>query len=498
MMDWTTLLKSQQADFIKRLKSDRANLLHCRSRGCHSEVMAISGEKLQKIKAFCRQLALEEEQSAPVRDSFRSRWQQQLGKEAIAVYLDELERDSNAPDAVAATWTPEKSIGIAVQAEDGSLDAIRWPVSLELVRQNAIVVCILLREDFDSEPEACKPILAGFLPAKMMAFSDGEAKLGIADLLYIGGLRAYLESLQKQSPSWEWLRTLTGTSSYVYPVAISADARVLASSNYDGSIKLWKLNNGQLRSALSGHSWSFYPVASGGGGQSLASGSTDKKIAQSQAVAGELVQCLPGHTSGVSSVAICPEGQLLISGGYDGAIKVWDLATGNMLRRMAGHSGMVRPIAIAPDGKIIASGSIDKSIKLWHTESGKLLRSLSVEGDTVVSIAISPDGQLLAAGTQDGTIMIWHLNTGELQNTLSGHSGTVRAIAIGADGQTLASGSIEKTIKLWDIETGELRTTLTGHADPLINVVPNPNGQTIDLNLYRHPHPGWLDEGVRG
>jgi hypothetical protein len=34
-MDWTTILKAQQTDFIQRLKS--GDLLHCEKEGQHSE-----------------------------------------------------------------------------------------------------------------------------------------------------------------------------------------------------------------------------------------------------------------------------------------------------------------------------------------------------------------------------------------------------------------------------------------------------------------------------
>ena len=41
-MDWTTILKAQQTDFIQRLKS--GDLLHCEKEGQHSELTVISGD----------------------------------------------------------------------------------------------------------------------------------------------------------------------------------------------------------------------------------------------------------------------------------------------------------------------------------------------------------------------------------------------------------------------------------------------------------------------
>lgn len=492
-MDWTTPLKSQQADFIKRLKSGAANLLRCQTVGCHSELMVISGERLQQIRSQCLQIT-EAEQNAPVRDLMRNHLLEQLGEEALATCLDVLVTRPDSSTGVDFPLTEGSTAGIPVQTAPGSIDSVRWWAHPSQVKQNAAVVCILLPEDISEAQETCSAILAGFLPANLVeASSSAPASFGIADLLYGGGLRSYLESLKSQQTSREWLRTVTCGSTYLYPAALSADGQTLASSSYDGSIKLWKLGNSELIDLLKGHCWSLYPAATGSGGHSLASGSTEKKLHLSHSGTGELLGTLAGHSSGVSALAISCDGQILISGGYDGTIKIWHPAGGEKERRIAAHAGMVRPLAISPDSQILASGSIDKTLKIWYINTGKLLRTLPVHPDPVVAIAISPDGQILASGSQDGTIEIWHRDTGERRNIFAGHAGTVRSLAITDDGQTLASGSTERTIKLWDLQTGALRRTLTGHTDPLINLTPNPSGQTLDLSLHRHPAPGWVE-----
>jgi hypothetical protein len=491
-MDWTTPLKSQQADFIKRLKSGAANLLRCQTLGCHSELMVISGERLEQIRSQCLQLT-EAEQTAPVRDLMRNHLLEQLGEEALATCLEVLVTRQDTNSAVDFTLTRDSTAGIQIQTAHGSIDSVRWCAHPEQLKQNAAAVCILLQEDISEARETYSAILAGFLPASMLQISHAPASFGIADLLYSGGLRSYLESLKSQQTSRDWLRTVTCGSTYLYPAALSADGQTLACSGYDGSIKLWKLGNSELISQLQGHSWSFYPSATGSGGHSLASGSTEKKLHLSHSGTGELLGTLAGHSSGVSSIAISSDGQILSSGGYDGTIKIWHLAGSEKVRRIAAHAGMVRPLAISPDSQILASASIDKTLKIWYINTGKLLRTLPVHPDPVVAIAISSDGQILASGSQDGTIEIWHPDTGERKNIFAGHAGTVRSLAIGDDGQTLASSSTERTIKLWDLQTGELRRTLTGHTDPLINLAPNPNGQTLDLSLFRHPLPGWAD-----
>ena len=61
-MDWISLLNSQQADFLQRLKKTKTNnlgisLLESQVKGCHSEVMAFWGETLTKLLEIARQKA---------------------------------------------------------------------------------------------------------------------------------------------------------------------------------------------------------------------------------------------------------------------------------------------------------------------------------------------------------------------------------------------------------------------------------------------------------
>ncbi|MCT7949650.1 WD40 repeat domain-containing protein [Ancylothrix sp. C2] len=493
-MDWTTPLKSQQADFIKRLKSTPAHLLDSKTRGCHSETVTISGERLKQIRLDCKKLIFQAEQIGSVREILRTYLQQHICEEALAICLDNLitkrdtEERKETQENVHFTLTGSPEIGIHIATAQATPDTAEWNIQPAQLQNNKVIICLLLTETVNEKNSIFHPILAGFLPVDKIANPHISQTLKITDLLYAGGLASYLQTPTIQ-PEKNWLQILTGTSTYVYPLAISGDGKILASSNYDGSIKLWELNHPDLTKALAGQPRSFYPISGTSNGQPLASNSTDKKLNILHTATASLLRSLAGHTSGISSIALSADGQTLLSGGYDGTIKIWLLSTGQLQRRISAHSGMIKPLIISTDSQLIASGSIDKTVKVWYASTGELIQSLPPQADAIVSIAIA--NQLLVSGTQDGTLSIWHLETGKLLNTLNGHYGSVRSIAISPDGKTLATSSSEKTIKLWNLETGQLQTILTGHNDPIINLAPNANCQTLDLSLHRHPNPGW-------
>ena len=59
-MNWISLLKAQQTDFLNRVKKPKTadlSLLESRVKGYHSEVMAFAGDSLTKILECSRQQA---------------------------------------------------------------------------------------------------------------------------------------------------------------------------------------------------------------------------------------------------------------------------------------------------------------------------------------------------------------------------------------------------------------------------------------------------------
>lgn len=55
-MNWTNLLRSQQADFIQKLES--GSLLHCEIQVQHRELIVISAERLKQLRFHVQQLLL--------------------------------------------------------------------------------------------------------------------------------------------------------------------------------------------------------------------------------------------------------------------------------------------------------------------------------------------------------------------------------------------------------------------------------------------------------
>jgi tetratricopeptide (TPR) repeat protein len=204
-MDWITLLRSLQSDFIKRLTT--GCLLHCETESQYSELTIISGERLKALRDFCWQMAEKYKRTSPVRDVFINNLKGKLGeevvKERLADFITEVdyEKRFGGDGKIDFTLTSDPSIGVEVKSRHGTIDKVRWSVSSEEVEKNAVVVCVLIQEEVHEAQSEYHLFLAGFLPTQMIKLKTGRISFGINQLLYGGGLWCYLEQLQATKPS---------------------------------------------------------------------------------------------------------------------------------------------------------------------------------------------------------------------------------------------------------------------------------------------------------
>ncbi len=246
-MDWITLLKAQQADFITRLKS--GSLLQCEIAGQHREKTVISKDKLKQLRDFSWEMAEKYKQKASVRETFINNLKGNLGEEVVKNYLGDLITDVNyqikkdGDGKVDFTLTSNPNIGIQVKARHGDIDRVKWSLTKEEFAKNSVLVCILIREEVSEAQIEYNLILAGFLPTEEINIINDRAFFGIAELLYIGGLRYFLENtvaedcLEEEDICW-----------HQKPIIQAKDSRSLAREIFKRGISVCDL--GQYQKAI--------------------------------------------------------------------------------------------------------------------------------------------------------------------------------------------------------------------------------------------------------
>jgi WD40 repeat protein len=106
-------------------------------------------------------------------------------------------------------------------------------------------------------------------------------------------------------------------------------------------------------------------------GRMLASTSYDGTVRLRDLFAHREVATLLGHVGGVWSAALSPDGRRLATGGSDAsdAVKLWDLATQRELLTLQGEGEFFQHVAFSPDGSTLMATSFAGIAHLWPAPS---------------------------------------------------------------------------------------------------------------------------------
>ena len=305
---------------------------------------------------------------------------------------------------------------------------------------------------------------------KLLAISDIEGQLYIWKMDRENNIKLTFFGIFKGH--FKWLRS----------IAFSPNNKIIASGGEDTTVRLWDIETQKCLEVLEGHLDRVRKVIFSPDGNILASCGDDRTIKLWDVNHKDLITTLTGHEDRVRGIQFSSDGKFIITASEDNTVIIWDSETysiKNKFKLKEQKNNRLRELFSSPDNRCFATGCDDCIVRLWDIETGELFKSFVGHSNWIRSIAFHPHKPLLASSCEDGIIRLWDINTGECLKVLTEHQGRVWSIVFSSDGQFLFSGSNDRTAKLWDVNTGNYVRTLQGYSQHIRALVFSPDSKLI-------------------
>jgi U3 small nucleolar RNA-associated protein 12 len=171
-------------------------------------------------------------------------------------------------------------------------------------------------------------------------------------------------------------RTLK-VSEDILVLRFSPDARLLAVSTLDSTVKVFFVDTLKLFLSLYGHKLPVLSMDISYDSKLIVTSSADKNVRIWGLDFGDCHKALFAHQDSIMSVAFVPNnnegnGHHFFSASKDKIIKYYDGDKFEQIQRLTGHHGEIWAMAIAHSGEFLVSASHDKSIRIWQQTDEQL------------------------------------------------------------------------------------------------------------------------------
>lgn len=216
-------------------------------------------------------------------------------------------------------------------------------------------------------------------------------------------------------------QVLRGPSSVVLSLAWSPDGARLAAGSDSDTVQIWERATWAHPLLLSGpgtpgryragrYREGVYGVAWSPDGKRLVAGRYDGFVRVWNVDSGQLLQTLvPSNQPNGASWA--PGGHVFATSSDDGTVQVWDAQTYTNVQTLQAvdQEGASWAYAIpwSPDGSLLAVSRDVAIVQVYEVASGKELAVLHGHNESIWTAAWSPDSLRLASGSDDGTVCLW-------------------------------------------------------------------------------------------
>ena len=233
---------------------------------------------------------------------------------------------------------------------------------------------------------------------------------------------------------YKCIQTYVGHVSAVKDVKFSSGGDHFVSCGFDGAIKLWDTETGQVLQTFDGGGGLPCCLAirdDGGRSDAIFCGTSGHRIMQFDSRTGATEQVYSRHQSSVNSVTFLDGNGRFASTSDDRSIRVWECGIPVEVKIISDPNiPSVPKIAVHPSGRFFVGQAIDSRIISFQAQNRYCLERKKIfKGHSVAGYAchvdFSPDGRFLLSGDATGKCWIWNWHTKRILSKISPHTGSV-------------------------------------------------------------------------
>jgi WD40 repeat protein/serine/threonine protein kinase len=273
--------------------------------------------------------------------------------------------------------------------------------------------------------------------------------------------------------------TLTGHAAEVRAVAFRPDGQLLATTDWDGIIRLWNVQSGQLVRELCGPRTPLMDVGFSLDGRRLVAVGADAVLQIWDPETGELLHTLEGHTNWIYCLAFHPDGDRFLTADDREMIREWRLDNGQPVWTVKQPHLYVMDADYSPDGRTVALAGSFSDIRILSAADGSELSAWRAHDVWMTGVDFSPTGKQLASSGGDGIARVWDVETNTEQFALRDHMDWITAVHFNHDGKQLVTSSRDGTLRTWNAENGRPELTLKGHKSWVMSCTFSPDGTKL-------------------
>lgn len=256
---------------------------------------------------------------------------------------------------------------------------------------------------------------------------------------------------------------LSGHNAWAWDLKFSIDGQLLISASDDKTVKVWDIKTGFCLAnyELKQHKANAISITKNNKIIAIGCNCGYLELWHWQ---DDIHHILQGHQGDINSLQFNHDDQFLFTASLDGTVKQWNLTDKTCFKTFNYSQNPIHCLSISPDDKLMLTVTINGNLQMWLIESVDCLYSLDNKDIFIHQAIFCPTGNSFATASES-TITFWNNLTGKIIKSLIPQKGKIYSLAYSPNGKIITSASQQECLISFDIETGDRIDTLYGYSN---------------------------------